>query len=345
MPNRSEASIGSTKPLIDKDNSTQRMNHLILIIISSTSVLSPISNSIYYPAIMNIREYFQTTKSMVNALTALFTLFFGSAPLIWGSYSDTFGQRRKSYLIAITISTFSSIVCLVSPNIWLLMFARTLQACGLAAMNCLSASVISDVYTHTGNIWLMTFTNYIIIPRVFSSQYHISTSMVGLIFLAPGIGFMIGSMIGGKYSDYIVSKFISNEIYPEVRLKGVWFSCILVPIAFLAYGWFLQLNAKIYWPIIFIFIGSFGTLFTVSILSIYLVDSHQDNCASVIALSDCVSSLIGGLFQLLLSPLQNSLGIGWIFTLLIAINLSCSLLIVIVYLRGNSWRIKYNTFI
>ncbi|CAB4416701.1 unnamed protein product [Rhizophagus irregularis] len=455
--NQSETSIestGSTKPLIDSSNSskdwTKRKNSLILFVVSFTLVLSPMSATIFYPAIVDIREYFQTTELMVDALAAVFTLFMGTAPLFWGSYSDTFGQRRKPYLIAIALSIFSSIVCFISPNFWLLMLARVLQACGAAAMQCLGAGVISDIYStaergraygiyflvynfgeiggpiiggylteyfgwrfiflflsifgvilfiiiffclpetlhyqstnlstttlsqssqertitkfnplssfkllrhpnvlliilYISSIWLTTVTDYIIIPRIYSSQYHVSSSVIGLIFLVPGVGFMIGSIIGGKYSDYIISKFTLNEekeIYPEIRLKSVWFICILVPIAFLAYGWFLEMNSKIYWPLISIFIGSFGTLFIVSILSVYLVDSNQNNCASVIALSEFVPAFIGGLCQLISFPLQNALGIGWMFTLLVAINSLCSLLIIIVYLKGNYWRIKYNT--
>ncbi|PKK80818.1 MFS general substrate transporter [Rhizophagus irregularis] len=454
--NQSETSIestGSTKPLIDSSNSskdwTKRKNSLILFVVSFTLVLSPMSATIFYPAIVDIREYFQTTELMVDALAAVFTLFMGTAPLFWGSYSDTFGQRRKPYIIAIALSIFSSIVCFISPNFWLLMLARVLQACGAAAMQCLGAGVISDIYStaergraygiyflvynfgeiggpiiggylteyfgwrfiflflsifgvilfimiffclpetlhyqstnlsttlsqssqertrtkfnplssfkllrhpnvlliilYISSIWLTTVTDYIIIPRIYSSQYHVSSFVIGLIFLVPGVGFMIGSIIGGKYSDYIISKFTLNEekeIYPEIRLKSVWFICILVPIAFLAYGWFLEMNSKIYWPLISIFIGSFGTLFIVSILSVYLVDSNQNNCASVIALSEFVPAFIGGLCQLISFPLQNALGVGWMFTLLVAINSLCSLLIIIVYLKGNYWRIKYNT--
>ena len=111
---------------------------------------------------------------------------------------------------------------------------------------------------YISSTWLMTHANYIIIPNVYSSQYQISSSIIGLIFIAPGIGFMIGSIIGGRYSDYIVSKFTMNkeeEIYPEIRLKSIWFACILVPISFLAYGWLLYTNSKIYWSLISIFIG------------------------------------------------------------------------------------------
>ncbi|GBC01207.1 hypothetical protein RclHR1_00410034 [Rhizophagus clarus] len=456
LHNQSETSIesiGSTKPLIDPNDSeiwAKKKKHLILFIVSFALVLSPMSISIFYPAIVDIRKYFQATELMVDALAAISTLCFGSAPLLWGSYSDTFGQRRKPYLIAIALSTFSSIVCFISPNIWLLMLARALQACGAAAMQCLGAGVISDIYSsaergraygiyflvynlgeiggpiiggylteyfgwkfiflflsifsailftiiffflpetlhyqstnfsttslsqslqertipkfnpfssfkllrypnvlltiiYITSIWLTTLVDYIIIPRVYSSQYHVSSSVVGLIFLVPGFGFMIGSIVGGKYSDYIVSKFTMDkekEIYPEVRLKSVCFVCILVPISFLAYGWFLETNSKIFWSLISVFIGSFGTLFVVNVLSVYLVDSYPNNCASVIALSECVPAFIGGLCQLISSPLQNSLGIGWMFTFLVSINSLSSLLIVMVYLKGNYWRIKYNT--
>jgi predicted MFS family arabinose efflux permease len=111
---------------------------------------------------------------------------------------------------------------------------------------------------YISSIWLTTWANYIIIPNVYSSQYKISSSIIGLIFLAPGIGFMIGSMIGGIYSDYIVLKFTMNKdeaIYPEIRLRSIWFACIIVPVSFLAYGWLLYTNSKIYWSLISIFIG------------------------------------------------------------------------------------------
>ncbi|CAG8783876.1 13758_t:CDS:1, partial [Rhizophagus irregularis] len=93
----------------------------------------------------------------------------------------------------------------------------------------------------------------------FANIYHVSTSTVGLIFLAPGTGYLIGSVIGGKWSDYVLieAKKRNNGVgYPEMRLHSVWIGCFFISVSYICYGWFLEARLHIALPIIAMFTGT-----------------------------------------------------------------------------------------
>ena len=62
--------------------------------------------------------------------------------------------------------------------------------------------------------------------------------------MAPGAGFLIGSILGGKLSDQTVQKYIikrNGVRMPQDRLNSGLFPLFLVlPISALLYGWMLQ---------------------------------------------------------------------------------------------------------
>ncbi|CAG8800604.1 11781_t:CDS:2, partial [Gigaspora rosea] len=124
------------------------------------------------------------------------------------------------------------------------------------------------------------------IPTNFSVRYNFTTSQIGLFFIAPDFGYMLGSLLGGKYSDFLSQKLlISGDYYPEVRIKGAWFGSLLIPITCFIYGWLLEINFNVYILGIVLFLCSFGMLSTLSTLSTYLVDSCPGLGASVMALT------------------------------------------------------------
>jgi hypothetical protein len=43
------------------------------------------------------------------------------------------------------------------------------------------------------------------------------------------------------------------------------------------------------------------------------------------------------------APLQNAIGVGWLFTILVLINILSISCIVLVYLKGKGWREKHKT--
>jgi hypothetical protein len=65
-----------------------------------------------------------------------------------------------------------------------------------------------------------------------------------LVYLAPGIGFFVGSVVGGRFSDRTVKRYIVKRDgvrIPKDRLNsGLSGLFVLLPIAELLYGWSLQ---------------------------------------------------------------------------------------------------------
>ncbi|CAG8857598.1 19768_t:CDS:1, partial [Gigaspora margarita] len=87
------------------------------------------------------------------------------------------------------------------------------------------------------------------VPRNFSARtYKLPPSSIGLLFLAPAVGYAIGSLVGGKYSDFVLQRARKNceSVYPEMRIKSAIVGIIIIPSSYLAYGWLLEHNFNIY---------------------------------------------------------------------------------------------------
>jgi MFS family permease len=86
---------------------------------------------------------------------------------------------------------------------------------------------------------LLTPIRYVINPRF----DLVSPLQTGLFFLAPGIGYIVVSMIGGRWADAIVRKWIKRrgERIPEDRLRSTLTSqLVILPASILVYGWAIE---------------------------------------------------------------------------------------------------------
>lgn len=108
-------------------------------------VIGPIAMDMYVPSLPFITNYFQVSTTAVK-LTITFYLFgFSFAQLIYGPLSDRFG-RRIIMLIGLVIALAGSLLCILAPNIYLLMAGRFIQGVGVAACASLTRAVAQDVF-------------------------------------------------------------------------------------------------------------------------------------------------------------------------------------------------------
>jgi MFS family permease len=87
---------------------------------------------------------------------------------------------------------------------------------------------------------LLTSVRHVINPR-----FNLSTPLIsGLFYLSPGIGFIVGSLVGGQLSDRTVKRWISKrngQRLPRDRLNsGIIHFFAVIPISTLLFGWSLQ---------------------------------------------------------------------------------------------------------
>ncbi|CAB4388529.1 unnamed protein product [Rhizophagus irregularis] len=180
----------------------------------------------------------------------------------------------------------------------------------------------------------------------FANIYHVSASTVGLIFLAPGTGYMIGSVIGGKWSDYVLieAKKRNNGVgYPEMRLHSVWIGCFFISVSYICYGWFLEARLHIALPIIAMFTGGFSLVTVYNSVSTYLVDAFPGRSASAIAINNLTRSLAAALFTFVSVPFEKAVGIGSIYTIMICISFIGVFCLFVVSYKGKYWREKINS--
>jgi MFS family permease len=94
-------------------------------IIALMALMSPLASSMFTPGIAQIAEDLETDTTSVIATTTGFVVMLGIGPLILAPLSETFG-RRGLYIWCYSIFALLQIPTALSPNVGLLITARTL---------------------------------------------------------------------------------------------------------------------------------------------------------------------------------------------------------------------------
>lgn len=93
----------------------------------------------------------------------------------------------------------------------------------------------------------MSFSQYNLLSGpaiILQKQFGLTSPLIsGLFYLAPAAGFLLGTIIGGRYADVTVRKWIDRRgvRLPQDRLRsGMVAYFFIVPAASLIYGWCLN---------------------------------------------------------------------------------------------------------
>ncbi|OBU00378.1 hypothetical protein VE01_01648 [Pseudogymnoascus verrucosus] len=170
------------------------------------------------------------------------------------------------------------------------------------------------------------------VPSIINPRFHLTTPLVsGLFYLAPGAGFLFGSIVGGRLSDRTVKRYIvkrNGVRLPRDRLNsGLLTLFFVLPAATLVYGWTLQKEVGgVAVPIISAFWGGAGLMGSFNALNTYTAgntNANQRIDEEVLPWSR--PEVIGGkyIIQYLFAagstaavvPLISSIGVGLTFTI------------------------------
>ncbi|OJJ47979.1 hypothetical protein ASPZODRAFT_141531 [Penicilliopsis zonata CBS 506.65] len=200
---------------------------------------------------------------------------------------------------------------------------------------------------------LLAFFQYAILTSarsIFNPRFHLSTALVsGLFYLAPGSGFLVGSVVGGRLSDRAVRKWIlrrNGVRLPQDRLNSGLLTLFLVlPVATLIFGWTLEEEVGgMPVPIISAFfagvglMGSFNGLNTYAagtsiilllllsmLILMLLLEVRPHQRSEVIAGKYIVQYIFGAASSAAVVPMIDSIGVGLTFTIGGFLSLSLSL--------------------
>ncbi|KAJ5513753.1 hypothetical protein N7463_003305 [Penicillium fimorum] len=167
---------------------------------SFAALISPLSSSIYLPALPSLASDMNVSVSLINLTITTYMIFQGLAPSFIGSLSDIHG-RRPAYIIAFVIYLGANIGLALQNNFTALIILRSLQASGSSATIVLGSAVVADIST-----------------RAERGKY------IGYAGIGIALGPTLGPVIGGLLNHFLGWRSI---FWFLVILSGVCFVVIL----------------------------------------------------------------------------------------------------------------------
>ncbi|KIY73076.1 MFS general substrate transporter [Cylindrobasidium torrendii FP15055 ss-10] len=200
----------------------------LVILTSFGAMFSPLTATIYLPAIPTLTKVFHKSTELINITVTVYMIFQGLSPMLFGTLADNYG-RRPIFAICLFVLACSCIGLALVPTsaYWLLIVLRCLQSAGSASTIALGAGVIGDIST----------------PAERGGYF-------GVWNMGPNLGPALGPVIGGLLAQNLGWRSI------------FWFLCIASFVCFLVMVLFLPetlraivgngsiIPSKIYRPVI-----------------------------------------------------------------------------------------------
>lgn len=187
---------------------------------------------------------------------------------------------------------------------------------------------------------LLTPIRYVVDPR-----FNLTSPIQGsLFYLAPGIGFLLGPYLGGRYADHIVKKYIriKNQRVSEDRVR----TCIIplgivMPAAVFIYGWSLEFKKGGYpVPIIALFVYAVAQTVAFPLINTYCVDSMPELGGDAIGGNYFIRYCLAVASSASCLPAIDSIGVGWTCSIGGFITLSGGVAALLLVRYGEQWRIE-----
>lgn len=123
---------------------SQRQKYLIVGLAAVAGFFSPLSSSIYFPAIETLAHDFNKSISEINLTVTVYMILQGLVPAFFTDLAENIG-KRPVYLITFAIYIAANIGLAVQDRYGALMGLRCLQSSGSSVTAALAISSASDV--------------------------------------------------------------------------------------------------------------------------------------------------------------------------------------------------------
>lgn len=187
---------------------------------------------------------------------------------------------------------------------------------------------------------LLTPIRYVMDPRFNLTEPVYS----GLFYLAPGLGYFIGSFIGGRWADHVVKIWIKKRgrRVPEDRLRQMVFSLtFLYPVCILIYGWSVEKEVGgMAVPVIFMFLSGFAQTTAFPASNAYCLDSVPELNGDAIASSYFSRYIAAAVASATCLRSIQSIGVGWTCTISAGVLLIASVFNFVLIFWGENMRMR-----
>ncbi|KAI0258411.1 MFS general substrate transporter [Gloeopeniophorella convolvens] len=177
--------------------------------------------------------------------------------------------------------------------------------------------------------------------RTLADKYHYDSLKIGLTLLAYGSGSILGSLLGGRWSDRVLRRLTEENggrRVPEMRLDSMKPVLLFLPLPVVAYGWLAQEHIHIASVCVMLFFSGFFSIWIYSSTLAYIVDANPGRSSAAVATNSCFRGLAAFAFTEAAVPLQNAIGDGGLYSLWAGVLVLCEVLLLLVRWRGGLWR-------
>ncbi|KAI1781522.1 major facilitator superfamily domain-containing protein [Hypoxylon cercidicola] len=180
------------------------------------------------------------------------------------------------------------------------------------------------------------------IRYVLNPRYGLETPLQGgLFYLSPGLGYVIGTFLGGRYADYTVKKYIKKRgvRIPEDRLISAVPFMLVISVCILIYGWTVEMAVGgIPLTVIVMFVQGVSQLFCFPSLNAYCLDVIPGRGGEVIAANFTMRYLFATISTAVVLPAIEAIGVGWYSTITFFILIAATGVTVLTIRNGPQMR-------
>ncbi|KAH9028700.1 major facilitator superfamily domain-containing protein [Lactarius pseudohatsudake] len=177
--------------------------------------------------------------------------------------------------------------------------------------------------------------------RTLGDHYNYDALKIGLVLLSFGVGSVLGSVLGGRWSDRVLRRLTSangGHRLPEACHPFTKLAMVFLPLSVVAYAWLAQERVHVASLCTALFFIGFFSVWIYSSTLAYIVDANPGRSSAAVATNSWFRGAAAFVFTEAAVPLQDSMGDGGLYTLWAGILVLSELMLLLVLRRGGAWR-------
>ena len=204
--------------------------------------------------------------------------------------------------------------------------------------------IVFTMATYQAILFGTNYSLYTNFQDIWGEGYGYNTTNVGLMYLGPGVGFLLAVWFIVPRIDTIynmLTKRNNGEAKPEFRLPLANIGAVCIPTSLFWFAWTVQYHVHWFPTILSLVFFGLGQITIFSSMQNYYIDSFSKYAASAIAAGAVFRSIVGGIIPLFAPSLFDSLGYGWGISVFAFVSLLLSPSPLLFYYYGERLRVKF----
>jgi multidrug resistance protein len=173
-----------------------------------------------------------------------------------------------------------------------------------------------------GSLYMLNIS----IQQTFSEPpYGYKVIIVGLLYIPGSVGYLIASIVGGRWTDFIMHREAraagrydaSGKLIfrPEDRMReNAWLAAVIFPGALIWYGWTADKGVIWVAPMIANFFFGLGSMIIFGVATTMLTEFLPKRSSSGVAVNNFIRNIFSCVGGIVAQPLISAIGDGWLFT-------------------------------